>query len=81
LDRWAAENKIGQPRLVSHTPVTAYAIGSANGTMVLDIGSREATWNNTEIQLGFTPEFIDDQVLSTASICRKTSDRCCSGRH
>jgi N-acetylmuramoyl-L-alanine amidase len=63
LERWAAENKIGQPRLVSHTPVAAYAIGSANGTMVLDIGSREATWNNTEIQLGFTPEFIDDQVF------------------
>jgi N-acetylmuramoyl-L-alanine amidase len=63
LDRWAAENKIGQPRLVSHTPVAAYAIGSANGTMVLDIGSREATWNNTEVQLGFTPEFIDDQVF------------------
>jgi N-acetylmuramoyl-L-alanine amidase len=63
LDRWAAENKIGQPRLVSHTPVAAYAIGSANGTMVLDIGSREATWNNTEFNLGFAPEFIDDQVF------------------
>jgi N-acetylmuramoyl-L-alanine amidase len=63
LDRWAAENKIGQPRLMSHTPVAAYAIGSANGTMVLDIGSREATWNNTAVQLGFAPEFIDDQVF------------------
>ena len=31
--------------------------------MVLDIGSREATWNSTEIQLGFAPEFIDDQVF------------------
>jgi len=28
--------------------------------MVLDIGSRDATWNGTEIQLGFAPEFIDD---------------------
>ncbi|MGO8836959.1 MAG: N-acetylmuramoyl-L-alanine amidase family protein [Limisphaerales bacterium] len=63
LDRWAAENKIGQPRLVSHTPVAAYAVGTANGTMVLDIGSREATWNGVEIQLGFSPEFIDDQVF------------------
>jgi N-acetylmuramoyl-L-alanine amidase len=63
LNRWAAENKIGQPRLVSHTPVATYAIGTANGTMVLDIGSREATWNGVEVQLGFGPQFIDDQVF------------------
>jgi len=31
--------------------------------MVLDIGSREATWNGVEIQLGFGPQFIDDQVF------------------
>jgi N-acetylmuramoyl-L-alanine amidase len=31
--------------------------------MVLDIGSRDATWNGVEIQLGFAPEFIDDQVF------------------
>lgn len=63
LNRWAAENKIGQPHLISRTPVATYAIGTANGTMVLDIGSRDATWNGTEIQLGFAPEFIDDQVF------------------
>ena len=38
-------------------------VESANGTMVLDIGSRDATWNGTEIQLGFAPQFIDDQVF------------------
>ena len=63
LDRWAAENKIGQPHLISRTPVATYAVGSANGTMVLDIGSREVSWNGTEINLGFAPEFIDDQVF------------------
>ena len=63
LNRWAAENKIGQPHLISRTPVATYAIGTANGTMVLDIGSREASWNGTEINLGFAPEFIDDQVF------------------
>ncbi len=31
--------------------------------MVLDIGSREASWNGTEVNLGFAPEFIDDQVF------------------
>ena len=34
-----------------------------NGVMVLDIGSREAAWNGTEVNLGFSPEFIDDQVF------------------
>jgi N-acetylmuramoyl-L-alanine amidase len=63
LNRWAAENKIGQPHLISRTPVATYAIGTANGTMVLDIGSREVSWNGTEINLGFAPEFIDDQVF------------------
>jgi N-acetylmuramoyl-L-alanine amidase len=63
LDRWAAENRIGQPHLISRTPVATYAIGTANGTMVLDIGSREAAWNGTEVNLGFSPEFIDDQVF------------------
>ena len=63
LHRWAAENKLAPPRLISTTPVAAYAIGSANGTMVLDIGSREAAWNGVEIQLGFGPQFIDDEIF------------------
>ena len=63
LNRWAAENKIGPPHLVSTTPVATYAIGTANGTMVLDIGSREATWNGVEVHLGFAPQFIDDQIF------------------
>ncbi len=63
LNRWAIENKIGQPHLIARTPVAAYGIGTANGTMVLDIGSREASWNGTEVNLGFAPEFIDDQVF------------------
>ena len=63
LDHWAAENKIGAPHWLSDTPVATYAVGSANGTMVLDIGSREAAWNGTEVNLGFAPEFIDDQIF------------------
>jgi N-acetylmuramoyl-L-alanine amidase len=63
LDRWAAENQVGQPRLMSRAPVAAYAVRTSNGTMVLDIGSREATWNGTEVQLGFAPQLIDDQVF------------------
>ena len=31
--------------------------------MVVEIGSREATWNGVEINLGFAPEFIDGEVF------------------
>jgi len=43
--------------------VAAYAVRTSGGTLVLDIGSREATWNGVEVQLGFAPQFIDDQVF------------------
>jgi N-acetylmuramoyl-L-alanine amidase len=63
LDRWAEANQIGAPHQVSRAPVAAYAVKTANGTMVLDIGSREAIWNGVEVQLGFAPQYIDDQVF------------------
>lgn len=63
LDRWAKENKLAAPRKVASSPVASYAISSKRGTMILEIGSREATWNGIGIHLGFTPEIIDDQVF------------------
>ena len=36
---------------------------TANGTMVLDIGSRKATWNGVTINLGFAPQIIDGQLF------------------
>jgi N-acetylmuramoyl-L-alanine amidase len=63
LAGWAAEHKIGKPHRISNSPVTAYAIGSSNGVMVLAIGSLGATWNGVEINLGFAPEFIDGEVF------------------
>ncbi len=63
LNRWAAEHKLGAPHVLSRTPVTTYALNSSNGVMVLAIGSREAAWNGIEINLGFEPQFIDDQIF------------------
>ncbi len=63
LNDWAAAHKTGTPHLLSKTPVTTYAIGSSNGVMVLSIGSLEATWNGTEINLGFAPQFIDGEIF------------------
>jgi N-acetylmuramoyl-L-alanine amidase len=63
LTRWAAEHKLAAPRFISNQPVTTYAMRSTNGVLVLAIGSRDATWNGLEIQLGFEPQIIDDQVF------------------
>ena len=63
LNRWAVENKIGQPHLLAQSPFTTYAINSGRGVMVLGIGSREATWNGLTLHLGFAPEFIDGNVF------------------
>ena len=63
LNRWAAENQLGELRQLSRAPVAAYALRTSAGTLVLDIGSREATWNGVEFNLGFAPQFIDDQVF------------------
>ena len=38
-------------------------LARSNGVMVLGIGSLGATWNGIEINLGFTPEFIDGEVF------------------
>lgn len=63
LNGWATQQGLGKPHLLSNSPVTSYAIGSSNGVMVLTIGSREATWNGTEIHLGFQPQIIDGEVF------------------
>ena len=63
LNRWALQNKIAAPRRLTGGPTVRYAISSPAGTLILEIGSREATWRNIQINLGFAPEIVDDQVF------------------
>ncbi len=63
LNRWAAENHLAAPRKTANSPVTRYAITAPRGTLMLEIGNREATWRGLEMHLGFAPEIIDDQVF------------------
>jgi N-acetylmuramoyl-L-alanine amidase len=63
LARWAATQKIGQPRLLAKSPLVTYAVSSTNGTMVLAIGSREVMWNGVMLHTGYAPEFIDGEVF------------------
>lgn len=63
LNRWAAENNLAAPRKTASSPVASYAISSPRGTLVLEVGNREAAWRGLEMHLGFAPEVIDDQVF------------------
>lgn len=71
LNEWTAEHRLPAPKRVGNLPVTSYAITSPQGTMVLEIGSREATWRGLEILLGFPPEIIDNQVFVHALDLKK----------
>jgi N-acetylmuramoyl-L-alanine amidase len=62
LNRWAAISQLTPPRKLSNSPLMTYSVTSKRGTLVLAIGSREATWNNVEIHLGYAPELVDNQV-------------------
>jgi N-acetylmuramoyl-L-alanine amidase len=62
LDSWASEHNVDTPKRIPDLPVAEYAVHSKNGTMLLEIGSREATWNGVIINLGFAPQFIDGEV-------------------
>lgn len=62
LTQWADESGLKSPRLFATSPETAYSISSANGTMILAIGSREATWNGITVNLGYAPELIDGEI-------------------
>lgn len=62
LADWAADHHLAPPQRLSDMPVAAYSVASKYGTMVLEIGSREATWNGVEISLGFAPQLIDGEI-------------------
>jgi N-acetylmuramoyl-L-alanine amidase len=63
LNRWAVEHHTGRPHPLAASPVVSYALGSKQGVLVVEIGSRDATWNGTGLHLGFAPEMIDGEVF------------------
>ena len=63
LNRWAAEHKLAAPRRVAGAPMAAYMVGSGGEEMVLEIGSKTASWRGLEILLGFDPQLIDGQIF------------------
>jgi N-acetylmuramoyl-L-alanine amidase len=62
LNSWASEHHLDPPRRLTDVPFVAYSVSSKNGTMDLEIGSRDAVWNGMEINLGFAPQVIDGEL-------------------
>jgi N-acetylmuramoyl-L-alanine amidase len=62
LAGWATQRGLAAPQRLSDVPVAAYSVTSKYGTVVLEIGSREAAWNGVQINLGFAPQMIDGEI-------------------
>jgi len=59
---WARAHHLDAPKRVAEVPVAEYSVRSDTGTMVLAIGSREATWNGVDVAPGFAPQMIDGEI-------------------
>ena len=63
VNSWAVAHHLAEPQRLASSPMATYALTSGNGEFVFAIGSRYATWNNREVNLGFEPEMIDGEVF------------------
>jgi N-acetylmuramoyl-L-alanine amidase len=72
LQRWTKANKLPPPAQLAAAPLPTFALRSANGTLVLHVGSQSASWEGLEVHLGFAPQWIDRQPYVHALDVRKT---------
>ena len=62
LNRWAELNKLtAGTRLATDSSV--FALTAGEEVMVFEAGSRSAHWNGLELQLGFAPRVVNDELL------------------
>ena len=62
LNNWAADNGLNPAMKLTSLPVLTYSMSSRHGTLVLEVGTREATWRGMSLHLGFAPEMVDGQL-------------------
>lgn len=62
LRRWSAAHNGEPPRLLAKTPLPSYAVLAGGKAFGLQVGSRVASCNNVELQLGFAPQLMDHEV-------------------
>jgi N-acetylmuramoyl-L-alanine amidase len=72
LSRWCKANNLAQPNRLAVVPVSAYALNTSNGALVLRGGSQLANWNGMELRLGFAPQMIDNQIFVNRLDLKKT---------
>ncbi|MGC9943092.1 MAG: N-acetylmuramoyl-L-alanine amidase [Verrucomicrobiota bacterium] len=63
VSSWATEHNLEKPERLTDSPMATYAMISRNGEMIFSLGSRAASWNGREVNLGFDPEMIDGEVF------------------
>ena len=71
LTRWSGERGLGALQRLSVAPLESFALPTANGALVVTVGSRTAYWNGLDFRLGFAPQMIAGQVFVHALDARK----------
>ncbi len=61
LYRWCRTEGLPAPTLVSRAPSATFALRSANGALLVRIGSVLSYWDGLEVQLGFAPQMVNGQ--------------------
>ncbi len=72
LARWCQSSGLSAPVLASGTPVPSYTLTTANGVFAFRPGSQIASWEGTEVRLGFAPLWVDRQPFLHGLDLRKT---------
>jgi N-acetylmuramoyl-L-alanine amidase len=72
LARWCESNGLPAPVILSASPVPKYQLTTSNGNFQFIVGSKLANWENTEVRLGFAPQWIDRQLFVHGLDLRKT---------
>src|SRR6185436_2531603 len=56
------ESGLAMPVRLPDTPMPAYTVKSARGTLTLHAKNQTAQWDRLELRLGFGPQMIDGQI-------------------
>lgn len=71
LNRWAAQNGLGELRTIPLNPLPAYAVVTPQGNFAVQVGRLAAFWDGLEVRLGFAPQQIGNQIFLHALDIKK----------
>src|SRR5579862_9854746 len=79
LERWCKSAGLAAPTFLSAIPLPTYCLNTASGNLLFSTGSQIAHWDQTELRLGFPPQWIDRQPYLHSLDLRKTLEPLISG--